>query len=185
MRTYMKGLLKGRTMLWGSVAAILAAGGLALATMNSHHYRWGGAWVGGVPGFVWNCLQIPLDPEGKTEAIRVEPLMWGDDIAGLLYYYADGADYLTGAVGQGQMISQDTGRWTLYAYAQKTSTPPVTTAVVVYSGTWAYTSPDTAVITYTATLYPLSKDGFSPDLAAPKWGPSAPMKNDVKRVPIL
>ncbi len=162
---------------------VLVAGGLALATMNTHHYRWGGAWVGGVPGFVYNCVQIPLDSEGQTEAIRVDPLMWGGDIAGLLNAF--GADYLTGAVGQGQMTSQDTGRWTLYAYAQKTGNPPVTTAVVAYAGTWTYTSPDTAFIIYSVTVYPISKDGFSPDLTTPLWGPSPLMTNDVKRVPML
>ncbi len=183
MRTFITGLLKGRAKRWSILAVVLAAGGLALASLESRHYRWGGAWVGGVPGFVFNCLQIPIDSEGQTEAIRVDPLAWGSDIAGLLAAF--GADTLTGAVGQGKMISNNTGVWTLLAYAQKTGNPPITTAVAAYSGTWTFTSPDTAVIIYNVTVFPISADGFSPDLNTPLYGPSDLVTNNVKRVPIL
>ncbi len=183
MRTFLTGLLKGRTTRWSILAVVLAAGGLSLAWMYPHQYRWGGGWVGGHPGFVFNCVQIPLDPEGRIEAARVDPLAWGSDIAGLLDAF--GADTLTGTVGEGKMISQDTGRWTLYAYAQKSGNPPTITAVAVYSGTWKFTSHDTAVINYTVTVYPLSADGFSPDLATPLYGPSDVLTDNVKRVPVL
>jgi hypothetical protein len=184
MRTFMTGLLKGRMIRWSILAVALAAGGLSLASMQQHHYRFGGAWVGGHTGFVFNCLQIPTDPEGQTEAIRVDPLMWGADIAGLLTAFQ--ADNLTGAVGEGRMISQDTGTWTLLAYAQKTGNPPTTTAVLLYSGTWKFTSPDTAVIKYTANAYPLASDGYFPDLNAPLLPqPIGPITDTVKRVPML
>lgn len=83
------------------------------------------------------------------------------------------------------MISSDTGKWTLFAYAQKTGNPPMTTAVVAYSGTWKFTSHDTAVIQYTATVYPISADGFSPDMTTIFYGPTPVITDDVKRVPIL
>jgi len=177
------GLLKRRILRWSILAVVLAAGGLSLAWMNQEQYRFGGGWVGGHPGFVWNCTQIPTDPAGRTEAVRVEPLMWGADIAGLLSAF--GADHLTSAIGEGRMISNDTGKWTLFAYAQKTGNPAVTTAVLSYSGTWKFTSHDTAVIQYMVTVYPISADGFSPDMTTILYGPTPIITDNVKRVPIL
>ncbi len=188
MRTFMTGLPKGSTMRWSILAAVLAAGGLSLAWMDQrpldqHHYRFGGAWVGGHAGFMYNLLQIPTDPAGKTEAFRVEPLAWGADIAGLLSAF--GADKLTDAVGEGQMISQDTARWTCFAYAQASAIPAVT-AVAVYTGTFKFLSPDTAEVTYTVQIYPLSADGYYPDFSKPLLPePIGPISDSVKRVPIL
>ena len=184
MRSFTIGLLKGRRLGWSILLVALAAGGLSLAWMGKNHYRFGGAWVGGHPGFMWNCLQIPTDPAGQTEAIRVDPLMWGTDVAGLLGAF--GADQLTGAVGEGKMISPDTGTWTLLAYAQATGNPPTTTAAVLYSGSWKFTSQDTAVIKYTLAVYPVSADGYFPDLSATPWYVSPePITDTVKRVPLL
>jgi hypothetical protein len=184
MRTFITGLLKGRRLRWSILAVVLAAGGLSLAWVDQIQYRFGGAWVGGHPGFAWNCLQIPIDPAGRTEAIRVDVLKWGPDIAGLLAAF--GADSLTSAIGEGKMISTDTAKWTLLAYAQASGNQPTTTAAILYSGSWKFTSQETAVITYTVAVYPISEDGYSPDLSAtPLWVSPAPITDDVKRVPRL
>ncbi len=191
MRTFINGLLKGRMTRWSMLVAVVVAGGLSLAAMQQHHYRWGGAWVGGhfnadgkTIGLVFNCLQIPIDSEAQTEAIRVDPLMWDADTAGLLSAF--GADNLTGGVGEGRMVSNDTGEWTLLCYAQKTGNPPSTVAVVMYSGTFKFLSHDTAVINYTIAVYPLAADGHSPDLSVkPLWVSPEPITDDVKRVPML
>ncbi len=190
MRTSVTGLLKGRSARCSILVVVLIAGGLSLASMEQRHYRWGGAWVGGhlnadkTIGLVFNCLQIPIDPEGQTEAIRVDPLMWDAATAGLLAAF--GADNLTGGVGQGRMVSNDTGEWTLLCYAQKTGNPPSTVAVVMYSGTFKFLSQDTAVINYTLAVYPLAADGHSPDMSQdPLWASPEPITDDVKRVPML
>jgi len=61
----------------------------------------------------------------------VDCLKWGADLAGLLSAF--GANQLTSAIGEGKMISTDTGTWTLLAYAQAAGNPPTTTAAVLYS----------------------------------------------------
>lgn len=176
------GLLNRRMIRWSLLA--LAVGGLSLAWTEKNHYRFGGAWVGGHPGFSWNCLQIPLDPAGRTEAIRVDVLKWGADVAGLLSAF--GADQLTSAIGEGRMISADTATWTLLAYAQASGNPPTTKAAILYPGSWTFTSQNTAEITYTVAVYPISADGYSPDLSAPPLYVSPePITDTVKRVPTL
>jgi len=42
MRTFVKGLLKHRMLLWSLLA--LAVGGLSLAWVDQNQYRFGGAW---------------------------------------------------------------------------------------------------------------------------------------------
>jgi hypothetical protein len=90
------------------------------------------------------------------------------------------------------MISPDTAQWTLYASAQTTPHQPgdllQTKAIVLYSGTWKYTSQNTAVLNYSVDVYLPSADadgdGFpdantQPVLSIPGFVDNA------RRVPIL
>jgi hypothetical protein len=163
MRTFMTGLLKGRMVRWGILPVVLVFAGLSLA-WDQHHYRLGGAWVGAGSVLTWNCLQAPLDAEGRTAAIRVDPTSWGPEFAGLLAAF--GADAVTGTVGQARMISRDTQKWTLTGYAVQVGNPQVVKAIFVYSGTWKFNSPDTAVLDYSLNVYAPTANGY-PDLNAP------------------
>lgn len=174
----------------GLAGIALLAGTLCVTGFGPKYYRLGGAWVGGRPGFQWSALQAPLDPLGQTAAAR--PILKQSDasFAGLMAYY--GADNLSDALGEARMVSPDTARWTLIAYAQATPHQPGEVlqikAIVMYSGTWKYTSQDTAVLNYTVNVYPASADGDGdgyPDAnAQPEWTIPGVVDN-AKRVPIL
>ena len=157
MKSFLIGLLKGRKFRFGVLAVVLAAAGLSIAWLGPEHYRLGGAWIGGTSGHPqWNCLQIPLDPAGQTEALRVSLVGWGPEFAGLLSAF--GANTVTDGVGEGRMISQDTAQWSFVCYAQVAGNPPVKTAILVYSGTFKFTGQDTAALVYTLRVYLASAD---------------------------
>ena len=156
---------------------------IAASTDGQGQHKLGGAWIGGHPGFVWNLLQIPLDPAGQTEAFRVSVLQYGADFAGLLSGF--GADRLTDCIGEGRMISQDTAKWQCVGYAQAVGNPPTTTAIVVYSGTFKFTGLDTALCVYTVSVYLASADANGdgyPDAGA-QPAVTIPVTDTAKRVP--
>jgi len=144
----------------GLAGIALVAGALCVTGFGQKYYRLGGAWVGGHPGFTWSALQAPMDPAGQTCAARPILKYFDAQFAGLLAAF--GADNLSDAVGEARMISPDTARWTLIAYAQATPHQPgdllQNKAIVVYSGTWKYTSQDTVVLNYTVNVYLPSAD---------------------------
>jgi hypothetical protein len=174
----------------GLALMVMAAGALCVTGFGPAHYRLGGAWVGGRSGFLWSALQTPLDPSGQTAAARPILKHFDTQFAGLLAAF--GADNLSDAIGEARMISQDTARWTLLAHAQATPHQPGellrTMAIIVYSGTWKYTSQDTAVLTYTVNVYPASADGDGdgyPDANAQPVLTIPDLVDNAKRVPIL
>lgn len=177
-------------MTAGFAAVALVAGALCVTGFGQKYYRLGGAWVGGHPGFQWSALQAPMDPLGQTCAARPILKNFDAQFAGLLAAF--GADNLSDAIGEARMISPDTAQWTLYASAQTTPHQPgdllQTKAIVLYSGTWKYTSQNTAVLNYSVDVYLPSADadgdGFpdantQPVLSIPGFVDNA------RRVPIL
>jgi hypothetical protein len=156
MKTCVVRILKSRFTRWGFTAALLMAVATSVGRTHQRHYRLGGGWVGGHAGLTYNALQIPLDPDGQTEAIRVSAVAYDADFEALLA--ALGANAASESVGEGRMISRDTCKWTIVSYAQVAGTTLETTAILVYSGTWTFTGPDTAVLHYTLKIYPVSAD---------------------------
>ena len=90
--------------------------------------------------------QIPLDPAGRTAAVRVHTTMYGAAFAGLLTAF--GADTPTEAVGEIEMISRDTAKYGFVSYLQKQGNPPTLCAIMVMTGTLKFSS--------NPTLYPVS-----------------------------
>ena len=174
----------------GLAGIALVAGALCVTGFGQKYYRLGGAWVGGHPGFTWSALQAPMDPAGQTCAARPILKYFDAQFAGLLAAF--GADNLSDAVGEARMISPDTARWTLIAYAQATPHQPgdllQNKAIVVYSGTWKYTSQDTVVLNYTVNVYLPSADadgdGYPDENAQPVLTIPG-FVDTAKRVPIL
>ncbi len=159
MKTIVNGLLRGRITRWGMLAGVLlVVAGVSVAWMPPEHYQLGGGWIGSGGGMTWSCLQIPLDPAGRTDAIRVKTTAYDANTAGLLASF--GANTLSDGVGEGRMISRDTSKWSMVSYAQVAGNPLQTAAILVYSGTWTFTGPDDAVINYSLTVYPPSESGL-------------------------
>ena len=104
---------------------------------------------------------------------------------------AFGADNLSDAVGEARMISPNTARWTLIAYAQATPHQPgdllQNKAIMMYSGIWKYTSDDTIVLNYTVNVYLPSADadgdGYPDANTQPVRFPG--FVDNARRVPIL
>jgi hypothetical protein len=174
----------------GLAALALLAGTLCVTGFGQKYYRLGGAWVGGHTGFTWSAIQAPMDPLGLTCAARPIVKYFDGQFAGLLAAF--GANNLSDVVGEARMISPDTARWTLIAYAQATPHQPgdllQNKAIVMYSGTWKFTSDDTVVLNYSVNVYLPSADadgdgypdtGAQPVLTIPGFVDTA------KRVPIL
>jgi len=173
-------------ILLAAGAALLVLLGTAGSDGCKGQHKLGGAWIGVGVGETWDSLQCPLDAEGQTFAIRVAMTSWGPEIAGLLKSF--GADTPSEGVGQSRMISRDTAKWTFMGYAQNTESPGVIGAIFVYSGTWKFTSQDTAVLNYSLNVYLPTADGY-PDLNNPVIIPGVlpvtGLTDTAKRVPIL
>lgn len=157
MKTLMNGLLKGRITRWGFLAVLLIAVGASVGWKNQRQYQLGGGFIGNNgAGNIWNALQIPLDPEGRTAALRVNLTTYNADFAGLLAAF--GADAVSEFVGEGQMISRDTSKFGTVAYAKQQGNPPQLRAILVMNGTVKFTGPDNIMVTYTVDVYPAAAD---------------------------
>jgi hypothetical protein len=174
----------------GLAALGLVAGTLCMTAFTPRFYRLGGAWVGGHPGFTWSAIQAQMDPLGQTCCDRPILKYYDAQFAGLLAAF--GADSLSDAVGEARMISPDTAQWTLLAYAVATPHQPgdllQNKAIVMFSGTWKYTSQDTAVLNYTVNVYLPSADADGdglPDANAQPVLTIPGVVDNAKRVPIL
>ena len=174
----------------GLAGLALVAGALCVTGFDHKHYQLGGAWVGGHPGFTWSAIQAPLDPLGQTCATRPILKYCDAQFAGLLAAF--GADSLSDAVGEVRMVNSDTARWTLIAYAQATPHQPgdllLNKAIVMFSGTWKYTSQDTVVLNYTVNVYLPSADADGdgyPDANSQPVLTIPGVVDNARRVPIL
>jgi hypothetical protein len=165
MKTLMNGLLKGRITRWGFLAVLLIAVGASVGWRGQRHYQLGGGFIGSGAGLVFNCVQTPLDPDGRTAALVVKTVDDDGSLAGLLT--ACGADTASDAVGEDEMISRDMAKWSMVAYAQASGPPLQTKAIFVYTGTLKFTDPDNWVINYTLNVYPVNVPVTSPFYGLP------------------
>jgi hypothetical protein len=185
MKTILNGLLQGRITRWVWLATLLAAAGVSVGWMNQRHYQLGGAFIGNNgAGNVWTALQTPLDPAGRTAALRVQQRVWNADVAGFMGFLD--ADTSSDAVGQMAMISRDTARFGSLYYYLKQGNPPTPRAIAVMNGTVKFTGPDNIQVTYTIDVYAAEADadldgypdvGIAPIATIPGLEPA-------KRVPI-
>jgi len=156
MKTCLNNLLKGRITRWGFLAGLLIAVGATVAWNNEVQYQLGGGFIGTSPGLVWNAVQTPLDPAGRTAALRVATVHDDGGLAELITAF--GGDTGSEAIGELQMISRDTAKFKMVAYSQVAGLPLQTTAIFVYAGTLTFTGPDNFVLDYTIEVYPATTD---------------------------
>jgi hypothetical protein len=189
MKTLLK-LLKGRVTRWGFLAGLLIAVGATVGWNNPkeqcRQYKFGGGWIGGAgDGSIWNALQIPKDPAGLTCGVRVNTTMYGESVAGLLAGF--GADTLTEAVGEMEMISRDTAKYGFVSYMQKQGNPPTLCAIVVMTGKLKFTGPDNFFVDYTLNVYLPAADADLDGYPDPGAAPALTIPDvheTAKRVPI-
>lgn len=169
----------------GLLALVLAVAGLSVAWSDHHQYQLGGGWIGSASGLFYNAHYIPLDCEGQKAAIRLSFPSWGSDMAGLLAAY--GGDSASDAVGEAQMISHDTWKWTTVTYGLKQGNPPEICLIFVSTGTGTFTGVNSFNVKYTMAIYLASadanKDGF-PDSGATPLMTIPALTGSAKRVPL-
>ncbi len=192
MRRFTTDLLKSRIARWCIMAAALAGTGISLAWMGQPQYKLGGGFIGSGGGMIWTGFNAPLDSDCRTAAIRVNPITYPAQMAGLFGLL--GADSATEFTGQARMISRDTAEYAFVGYNTKQGTPSQICAISVYKGTMKYTGPDSFDVTFTCDVYPgpanilglpnadADGDGF-PDSGAAVWYSFSGL-NVAKRVPL-
>jgi hypothetical protein len=160
MKTLLNKLLKGRITRLGFLAVLLIAAGATVAGMNQRQYQLGGGFIGNGGAGIWNALQIPLDPAGRTAALRVSTGTYSPGFATLLAALGatgGGSDN----VGEMEMISRDTARFGTVGYGreQVSGNPLQINTIFVMTGTVKFTGPDNIKVTYTINVYPALADG--------------------------
>ena len=152
MKSFITGFLKGRKTRWSMLAAVLAAAGLSVAWLDQPCYKLGGTFIGGGGGNVWNALQIPLDPAGRTATFRVNQVAYDENIAGLLAAF--GATQMSDIVGEGEMINRDTGKGRMMGYLTRQDGHLQICAILVFTTRIQFTGSDRFVMNYTLDIYP-------------------------------
>jgi hypothetical protein len=165
--------------------AVLLPLTLAAANEGQPQYKLGGTFIGhSSTGNLWNSLQTPLDPAGRTAALRVNLTTYSPDLAGLLAWF--GADTVGESVGEQAMISRDTAEYRTVGYATAQGIPPQVRLIVVMTGTLQFTDPDNFTVNYTLDCYPASADSDGDGYPDPGAVPvvSVPGTDHARRVPI-
>ena len=158
MKSLLNKMLNGRLNRWGFLAVLLLAAGATVAGMKDRQYRLGGAFIASDGKLVYNCVQSPYDPEGQRAALVVRIVHDDGSLAALLAAF--GANTSCEGVGEDVMISHDTAKWNMIAYAQAAGPPLQTKAIFVYSGTLKFTDRDNFVTNYTLNVYPVDVPGL-------------------------
>lgn len=141
------------------LACVAAAAALLLCLTDlqgqspNAQMKLGGAFVGSGAGGLWNAIQIPLDPAGKTCAARISGIAM-PGFAGLLA--ALQADTFSEMVGQEVMISRDTAKFTFIGYATAGTTVK---GILVMTGEFQFQGPNEAVVTYEMKVFSPDADG--------------------------
>jgi len=179
---------------------ILAAAGGTLLVLSQSAFQerpnaLGGAWVGQIPelGMQWCGIHAPLDPDGKTAALKWQWVTVGPQFTGLLAQFGG---LPSDCVGELEMVDRHTARYTEVFYlvtpADLKAVPPipsVVTGILVLKGTWHQTGPDTAYSDDTLLIYTADADADHDGLPDPKAVPAIPpmsfRKTPHHRVPIL
>jgi hypothetical protein len=146
----------------------------------------GGGFIGSGNGLIFDALQVPLDPAGRTAALHLKVHTWSAPLAGLLNSF--GADALTESIGEVEMTGRDTFKLSWIAYLIKQGNPPVITGIMVLTGEAQFTGPESYVIVSNFDVYPTTadadKDGFPDPGTYPLFSTATPNTNYARRVPI-
>lgn len=146
-----------RVILGTLGVATIVAFVLSQTAGSNRQYQLGGAWLGNNgAGNIWSAVHAPLDPEGRTMAGTVHFNVYNADIAAILSTL--GADSLSSFVGQTEMLTRDTAKWSLLGHALKQGNPPTIQGILLSEGTFKYTSRDSLVLNYTFYVYLPSAD---------------------------
>ncbi len=161
MKTCVSKLLRSKVIRAGVLLALgaVAVASIAWSKEGQRQYKLGGGFIGEPArsgGLLWSAFQAPLDPAGKTAALRVSLISWGPDVAALLAY--TGADIFGEGAGQAEMISNDTAKCSGVFYGLKQGNPPQVKAIMVFEGTITFTSPDTYDVGGTTSFYLAATD---------------------------
>lgn len=143
MKSIIRGQPKCRVSRSITLAAVLAAGGLWVAWPGPVHHQLGGSFIGRPAdsgGMSWSAFQAPLDPAGKTAALRVAVYSYSAESAFLLTM--SGADTLTEGLGQLAMVSNDTARGSLVFHGLAQGNPPLVKQIWIWEGIIRVTGPD-------------------------------------------
>jgi hypothetical protein len=165
--------------------AVLVPLALAAANDSQPQYKLGGAFIGhSSTGNLWNSLQIPLDPAGRTAALRVSLATYGPDLAWLLTAF--GADTVGESVGEQAMIKSDTAKYRTVGYATARGNPPQVRLIVVMTGMLQFADTDNITVTYTLDCYLPTADADGDGYPDPGAVPvvSVPGMDYARRVPI-
>jgi hypothetical protein len=192
MKTLLNKLPKGRLTRWGFLAVLLIAVGATVGWMNQRQYQLGGAFIGNNgDGGIWTGFQVPLDPAGRTAAIRVKTMTYSADTAGLLEAF--GVDTLSEFMLETKMISRTTAKYSSVGYGLKQGNPPQVCLILVMRGTMEFSGPDDFVVNYIIDVYPgpanllglpsadANLDGYPDEGAVPAY--SIPGEEHASRVP--
>lgn len=177
----------------GVLGAALGTALIVTQTAGSNRqYQLGGAFIGNNGGEnIWNCLQGPLDPAGKTCTLRVNLTSYGPTMAGLLA--ALGADTISEMVGEEVMTGRNTAKYGTVGCANQQGNPPTRRAILVMNGTLEFNTRDNITVNYVIDVYPVNvpgvpinadanADGYPDAGAAPML--SIPGEDHATRVPI-
>jgi hypothetical protein len=179
-------LLKSRITRWGFLAVLLLAAGATVAGMHQRQYQLGGGFIGSGAAGIWSALQIPIDPAGKTAALRVNVAAFSEQFAGLFAALGATGD-ASDAIGEVEMISRDTGKYkTLsYAVAAVPGNPRQINSIHVMTGTVKFTDCDTIEVTYTINVYPVNLPATSPFYGYPNTDVNGDGYPDPRAQPIV
>ena len=170
MKTCINKLPKAKIAKWCLPALVIAVVALSIAWSDGGHrrYQLGGGWIGSGGAGIWNALQIPLDPAGRTAALRVSSPTYSPQIAGLFAALGATAGW-SDNVGEVEMISRDTARFGTLGYGrvEVPGNPLQVNTIFAMTGTVKYTGPDTFEVTYTINVYPVNIPATSPFYGLP------------------
>ena len=147
------------------VLGILAIAAVAFLVFGAHvqgqskaspRMQLGGGFIGAGNGSIFDAVQVPLDPAGRTAALHLKFHTWNPNLAGLLTKF--GADALTEATGEVEMTGQDTFKVCWIAYLVKQGNPPLVQGIMVLTGDAQFTGPDSYDIDAIFNVYPASAD---------------------------
>jgi hypothetical protein len=167
-----------------AAALLIFSSNLQSQSKASPQMQLGGGFIGSSNGIIFDALQVPLDPAGRTAALHLKFHNWLAETAGLLSAF--GADTLTESTGQVKMTGRNTFNVSWIAYGIKQGNPPLIRLIIVYTGAAQFTGPDSYDITGTFDIYPAAADDNGDGFPDSGIGPfmSIPGFASAKRVPI-
>jgi hypothetical protein len=175
----------------GAVTLALVGGAALIVTQTASSkgpaYKLEGAWTSAAGGILGNMTVAPTDPSGRQATAKVNWVTVGPTIAWLQGQM--GADAATDGNVVAEMISRDTAKYTQLFYWVKTGCPNEIKMILIDSGTFRFTGPDSAVLQNAFAGYLPSRDangdGLPDDLQNPPDLGPFPSSAVFTRIPMV